>query len=151
MKKTVEKKLNGHSKCYGHCQERTTLKLLPEKRMTIGCYSCPSGYVSRIVIYGRKLSASWFKAFISRALRGIGDVADEDIRIATRYTWDLGIKRKPQGMVLREAYWTQNYRRTRSEDPNRLALFLCAKCNAFYQQPVVNENALCPRCRRSVS
>jgi hypothetical protein len=151
LKEIVEERLSGHSRCYGHCQEQTTLKFLPEKRITVGCYSCPSGYVSRMVTYGRRLNVNAFKAFISKALQGIGDVADEDIRVATRYTWDLGLKRKPEGMVLREVYWTQNYRRTKSEDPNRLALFLCAKCSSFYQQPVLNKNTLCPRCRGPIA
>ncbi len=151
LKQIVEEKLNGHSKCYGHCQEQTMLKFLPEKRMTVGCYSCPSGYVSRMVTYGKRLNVNAFKTFISKALQGIEDVTDEDVRVATRYTWDLGLKRKPEGMVLREAYWTQNYRRTKSEDQNRPALFLCVKCSSFYQQPVVSKNTLCPRCRGSVS
>lgn len=147
VRRVVEEKLNGNPKCYGHCQEPATLKFLPEKRVIVGCYSCPTGYVSRIVAYGRELDVNGLKALVSKAIHGIGDVTDEDIRVATRYTWDLGIEGEAPGVVLREAYWMQNYRRTKSDDPNRQALFLCAKCNSFYQQPATDTNALCPRCR----
>ena len=147
LRKVVEEKLNGKPKCYGHCEEQARLSFLPEKRMMIGSYSCPTGYVSKIVAYGKELDVNALAAFVSEAMRGIGDFADEDVRVATRYTWDLGITGEAEGVVLREAYWMQKYRRTRSDDPNRLALFLCAKCRSFYHQPVTGSNRLCPRCR----
>jgi hypothetical protein len=146
LRTLVEEELNGHPKCYGHCEEVSTLKLLNEKPMMIGCYSCPSGYVSRMVGYGRELDLNAFKTTVSAAAQEIGDVTDEDIRVATRYTWDLGVKQEPEGVVLKEAYWMQNYRRTKSDDPNRLALFLCTNCASFYCQPVAGKNILCPRC-----
>jgi hypothetical protein len=148
LKRVVEERLSPRSKCYGHCQEESTLKFLPEKRMMIGCYTCASGYVSRIVAYGRELDLNDFRALVSAAVQGIGDVTDEDIRVATRYTWDLRVEGEPEGTVLKEAYWTQNYRRTKSDDPNREALFLC-KCGSFYYQPATDRNRLCPRCRTS--
>ena len=98
--------------------------------MEIGCYVCSSGYVSRIVTYGKKLDLAAFKALVSSLTKGVADVDDEDIRVGTRYTWDLGIKGNESGMVLREAYWTQSYRRTKNDNPNRVALFLCGKCDS---------------------
>jgi hypothetical protein len=147
LKKVVEEKLSPPSKCYGHCDEESTLKLLCDKRMMIGCYTCYSGYVSRMVAYGKELDVKTFKAIVSAAIQGIGDVTDEDVRVASRYTWDLGVEGEPEGLVLKEAYWTQNYRRTKSDDPNRAALFLCTKCRSFYHQPATDKNRLCPRCR----
>jgi hypothetical protein len=146
LRMLVDERLDGRSKCYGHCQDASTLKLLNEKCMMIGCYSCPSGYVSRIVAYGKELDVSAFKTIVTAAVQGIGDVTDEDIRIATRYTWDLGVRQEPEGVVLKEAYWTQNYRRTKSDDPNREAMFLCANCKSFYRQPATSRNEFCPRC-----
>jgi len=149
VERIVEQKLKRSPKCYRHCQEQSTLKLLPGKQMLVGSYSCPSGYVSRIVAYGRELDLNGFKALLSSALQGVEEVTDEDIRIATRYTWDLGIKEEPDGIVLKEAYWTQNYGKRKNEDPNRHGLFLCTKCGSFYGKQIENTNTLCPRCRSS--
>ncbi len=112
--------------------------------MMIGCYVCPSGYVSLIVHYGKQLNLVGFKTFLSSIHEGV--VADEDIRVATRYSWDLGVE-ETEGPVLREAYWRQSYRRTKNEDPNRIALFMCAKCSSFYNQQLSDKNKLCPLCR----
>jgi hypothetical protein len=116
--------------------------------MMIGCYACPSGYVSLIVHYGRELDLHGFKTFLSSLHEG--DIVDQDIRVATRYNWDLGIK-EPEGAVLREAYWRQSYRRTRSEDLNRIGLFLCINCSSFYRQQISEKNKLCPQCRASAA
>ena len=144
LESLVKERLMGHGNCYGHCKEPSELKLLSQKKMMIGCYACPSGYVSLIVHYGKEVDLHGFKTFLSSLNEG--DVADEDIRVAMRYNWDLGIK-EPEGTVLREAYWRQSYRRTKSEDPNRIALFLCTNCNSFYRQQISNTNKLCPQCR----
>ena len=50
---------------------------------------------------------------------------EEDVRIASRYPWDLGITTGDGAKSMMVAYWTQNYRRTKSEDADRDALFLC--------------------------
>ncbi len=144
LEKLVKERLNGRAKCAGHCEELSTLKFLPQKGMMIGCYTCPSGYVSFLVQYGRELDLHAFKTFLSLLQ---SDVADEDIRIATRYNWDLGIDGRER-TVLREVYWRQSYRRTKSDDPNRVALFLCTKCSSFYRQRISDKNTFCPQCRR---
>ena len=145
----VKERLTGHSSCAGHCEEPSDLKLLHKKGMMIGCYVCPSGYVSLLVEYGKELDLYAFKAFLSSLLQG--GVTDEDIRVGTRYTWDLGIEGEPDGHVLREAYWRQSYRRTKNDDPHRIALFLCTKCNSFYSQPISDKNKLCPECRQTTN
>jgi len=149
LEKLVKERLNGRGKCSGHCQELSALKLLPQKGMMIGCYTCPSGYVSLIVLYGKELELDAFKTFLSSLVQG--DITDEDIRVATRYNWDLGMKGEPEGMVLREAYWRQSYRRTKSDDPHRVALFLCNKCSSFYRQQISDKNTFCPQCRGSAT
>jgi len=148
LEKLIEEKLNGHSKCSGHCQEPSALKLLPQKGMMIGCYSCSSGYISFIVQYGKELDFHAFKKFLSSLDEA---VEDEDIRVATRYIWDLGISGERDGKVLREAYWRQSYRRTKSDDPHRVALFLCTKCSSFYRQRKSDSSTFCPRCRTPAS
>ncbi len=146
FERAIEEKLGGHPKC-SHCKEKSALMLFSRKEMTIGCYTCPSGYVSRIVTYGKELDLIGFKSLLSSWVQGVTDLKDEDVRVATRYTWDLGIEGGQPGMVLREAYWTQGYRRTRSNDPNRIALFVCGKCGAFYNKALSDVNRLCPQCR----
>jgi len=146
LEKLVNERLSGRSKCAGHCQEPTELKLLPQNGIMTGCYKCPSGYVSIIVQYGKDLDPQGFKTFLSSLLEG--NVTDEDIRVATRYNWDLGIGGESEGTVLREAYWRQSYRRTKSDDPHRVALFLCTNCSSFYRQQISDKNKLCPQCRR---
>jgi hypothetical protein len=145
LEKLVKERLNGRGKCAGHCQELATLKLLPQKGMTIGCYTCPSGYVSILIQYGKELDLHAFKTFLTSLQ---SDVADEDIRVATRYNWDLGIEGDHEGTVLKEAYWRQSYRRTKSDDLHRVALFLCTNCNSFYRQRISDKNTFCAQCRK---
>lgn len=148
LEKLVKERLSGRTKCAGHCEELSTLKFLPQKGKMVGCYACPSGYVSILVQYGKELDLHAFKTFL---LSLQSDVADEDVRIATRYNSDLGIEGDQEGTVLKEAYWRQSYRRTKSDDPNRAALFLCTKCSSFYRQRISDKNTLCPQCRGSVT
>ncbi len=150
LQKIVVERLTGHSKCYGHCEEQTELKFLAEKQMLVGCYVCSSGYVSRIVTYGREIEIEQFKDLLSEAVHGMEDVSKEDIRVASRYTWDLEVEGETDGLVLKEAYWTQNYGKRKRSDPSRLALFLCAKCGSFYQQPLTGTNGMCTRCRSQI-
>jgi hypothetical protein len=140
----ARERLSGHARCAGHCERPSKLRFLHQKGMMIGCYTCPSGYVSLIIQYGKELDLHAFKTFLSSLLQD--SVTDEDVRIGTRYNWDLGIEGQPDGPVLREAYWRQSYRRTKNDDPDRIALFLCTKCDSFYQQQLSDKNKLCPQC-----
>src|SRR2546428_8383975 len=144
-RRIVEAKLNAVVMCRGHCSERASLSLSEVDGELVGTYACPSGYVSSLMNYG-EVDVAWFRDFVSRLLRGIGEVKDEDIRVATRYAWDLD--ERGSGRVLKEAYWTQNYRRTHSDDPYRDALFSCTNCRSFYVQIVSGKERLCPDCRR---
>ena len=147
LKTVVEKILNGPLKCYGHCDKQGVLKFLPVINRTVACFICPSGYVSRVSTYGKDFDLTWFKGFLTEAVKEIGEVTNQDIRVATRHPWDLGIPEETGDVVLRQAYWTQNYGRTKSTDPNRIALFLCTKCSSLYHQPLTSQETLCMNCR----
>ncbi|MDG6988848.1 MAG: hypothetical protein JRN21_05920 [Nitrososphaerota archaeon] len=114
---------------------------------TIGVHVCPGRYVSRMIRYGREPDAGQLKGFVQKALQGTQEVVDADVRVAKRYAWDLGIKSERDDLVLTEAYWTQNYRRAKSEDPDRAALFICANGDAFYVQRMTGSERFCQRCR----
>ncbi len=134
------------TKCQ-HCGGQATTEYLDGG--SIGLHVCPGRYVSRIIGYGRQLDTGRFKGFVQEAAQGTQDVEERDIRVASRYAWDLGLARESNDLVLREMYWTQNYRRTKSEDPDRAALFLCANRDSFFVQPVNGSERLCGRCRTS--
>ena len=139
--------LSAKGKCYTHCDDPTTLKIIRRDPTLVGCYVCPGGYVSRIVAYGREIDLPWFKEFVTQASRGVSDLRDQDIRTATRYSWDLGLPEGGDQIVLREAYWTQNYRRTKREDKARPAVFLCSNCDSMFVETANAGQALCPSCR----
>lgn len=132
-------------KCYGHCEKQARLKFISKDDTLLAGYVCPSGYLSRLMLYGETIDAASLKTYLRSSLRGL-DVTDDDIRLATRYSWDLGLS-SARGKVMQVAYWTQNYRRTKSESPDRTAFFLCSSCNSLFSQPVEAGETLCPVCR----
>jgi hypothetical protein len=149
LRDIVDAKLNSSSKCYGHCDQLANLKYVDVDDRLLGCYVCNAGYVSRIVLYDKQLDLDWFKNFVADILNGTADVSDQDIRVATRHPWELGLEDAiSDEVVLREAYWTQNYRRTKSDDPNRQALFRCVRCGSFFTQALNSGGALCSKCVR---
>ena len=122
------------------------MKFLSSERDLLVCFACPSGYISRIITYGEEINVQTFKEFLSKLLSGAQDVQGEDIRLATRYSWDLGIQSNNE-RIMRVAYWTQNYRRTKSDNPDRISLFLCSNCNSPFLQPLRSKTTLCETCR----
>jgi len=138
--------LNVATKCYGHCGETASLEFVGDG--TVSCYACPGRYVSRIITYGKELDLKRFVVYVRRAAPNMGEVEEGDIRVASRYAWDLGLDRKTDDLVLREAYWTQSYRRTKNEDAERLALFLCSNRDSFFVQPLNSKERLCKNCRK---
>ncbi|MEM3857256.1 MAG: hypothetical protein QXI37_01965, partial [Thermoprotei archaeon] len=148
LRSLVEGKLNVSTKCYGHCDSAAKLKFLKAKELT-GAVACEKGYVSRIVRYSDKpVDVNDFVTYISAVFPG-NDVKPEDIRTATRHPWDMGLEDGGYGSkeaLLHQAYWTQNYRRTKNESADRPALFLCQGCESLYVQPVSAQSSLCPSC-----
>ena len=70
-----------------------------------------------------------------------------DIRVASRYAWDLGLNRENDDLIVRLAYWTQNYRQTKNEGTDRVALFFCSNKDSFFMEPVNSRNRFCQNCR----
>ncbi len=112
---------------------------------------CPTRYVTRIIRYGDHVEADEFRNFVQDAVQDMGKVEGADIRMARRYAWDLGLASKNNDLVLSEAYWTQNYRRTKNDSTIRPALFLCSNKDNFFVQPLDAGEKLCQTCRKRES
>jgi hypothetical protein len=113
-----------------------------------GVHVCPDRYVTRIIAYGRQPNPEGFQKFVQDSVQSSGEVKGADIRIARRYAWDLGLDKETNDLILTEAYWTQSYRRTKDESPNREALFLCSNRDSFFVQPLTSTETLCAGCRK---
>jgi hypothetical protein len=135
-------------KCQGHCKEMATTEFL--KDGMIAAQVCPSRYVSRIIAFRKQPDLESVRQFIQATTQKLGTVEKADVRVGSRYAWDLGLDRKSDDLILREIYWTQNYRRTKSDAPDRLALFLCSNGDSFFVQPLTSTSTLCENCRRKM-
>lgn len=129
-------------KCYGHCEEKATFRILKSGEAVIACYACPSSYVSKVMAYGPSSTRETLRLFLSEALEGGPSLKEGDIRTATRHVWDL----RTVNSDISAAYWTQNYRGSKSDDPSWKALFTCARCGTLFLQPLAVKNTLCGRC-----
>jgi DNA-directed RNA polymerase subunit RPC12/RpoP len=142
LKILLEQKLGEPTTCYGHCNQPSSFQIISDRPL-IACHHCMAGYVSRIMVYGNTIDLPLFKDFIANAIGDTGTVHEEDVRLATRHAWDFP---DLTGEV-KVAYWTQNYRRSKNDDPNRTALFLCGKCDSLFLQPLNGRSVLCANCR----
>jgi hypothetical protein len=107
---------------------------------------CPDRYVSRIVAYGSRVDLDQFRKTLRGLAPGLEGVESSDIRVASRYAWDLGLNRENDDLIVRLAYWTQSYRRTKNESADRAALFLCSNKDSFFTQPLSSRNRFCSKC-----
>jgi len=128
--------------CYGHCKTPCRFEFRDDSMVV---QVCPDRYVSRIVAYGSRVDPDKLERTLRGLARGL-EVERSDIRVASRYAWDLGLKREKDDLVVRLAYWTQSYRRTKNENVDRAALFLCMNKDHFFMQPLNSRNSLCPNC-----
>ena len=148
LRSIVAERYGELEKCYGHCEQPATLKFLnSEDEPVITGYSCHGAYLSRVIIYAGTLKLKDSVDTIAGLVGKESEVKEEDVRIASRYPWDMDIASADPGKLMMMAYWTQNYRRTKSEDPNRNAVFLCANCNSVFSQHIGDKQVLCPSCR----
>lgn len=139
-------------KCYGHCDQPATLKFLnAEGTPVITGYSCHQAYLSRIIIYSDSLDLHESRDTIAELVGKDQEVKEEDVRLASRYPWDFEITTGDGRRSMMVAYWTQNYRRTKSEDPERSALFLCESCRTVFPHALGGKQVLCPDCLSSRS
>jgi len=146
LKQIVLERFGGPQKCHGHCNQPASLKILREGEVLVVATVCAEGYVSRLIAYGLGNTGRELGSLVKNAVGPDGDFSDEDIRTATRYTWDMGMEDNGADVMFRVAYWTQNYRRTKSDAPNRLGLFACTKCGALFPRTMVSGKALCSSC-----
>jgi hypothetical protein len=135
-------------RCYGHCNETSRFEFVSNGWMIVQV--CPDRYVSRIVGFGNEVNPEEFKKTLRAVAPGMEGVELADIRIASRYAWDLGLDRPNDDLIVRLAYWTQSYRRTKNDSPDREALFLCQNKDAFFTQPVSSKEKFCENCRGRV-
>jgi hypothetical protein len=148
LRTLVQEKFSEPQKCYGHCDQQSTLKFLDDEKVTTtAVYSCPGAYISKVIVYGESVDLDQVLGYVQSLVGKEQDVREEDIRVASRYPWDLGIDTGNQERVMGAAYWTQNYRRTKSDDPNRVAVFLCGDCRSVFSQPMSSNQTLCGDCR----
>lgn len=138
--------LLGSPKCFGHCDQTARLTIIREDEDgLVGLYACPYGYVSRVVRYSTKNELEWFVSYLRGLFGPQVEVRPEDVRVATRYNWDLGLGGEEHREILKEHYWVQ--RRGGSADPDRPSVFVCSRCGKPYVQPVSSKNTLCDGCR----
>jgi hypothetical protein len=145
VKTVVQSLLTTSAQCR-HCNDTANLEHLGDG--LVAAHVCPGRYVTRIIKYGKQLEPDEFKKFVQEAVQDMGRVENSDVRMASRYAWDLGLVRKNNDLILREIYWTQNYRRTKSDSPDRLALFLCSNKDSFFVQPLKASERFCRSCRK---
>ena len=131
--------------CYGHCKEPSGFEFVKEDSMI--AQVCQGRYVSRIVAYGDQVDQGQFKGILRGLAPGMEGVESAEIRVASRYAWDLGLDRRRDDLIVRLAYWTQGYRRTKNDNSDRTALFLCSNKDSFFMQPVSSRYRLCQNCR----
>jgi len=143
IKSLVLAKFNEPQKCRGHCDRQASARVLREDVSLVVAIACPGGYVTRLMAYGSRDNASALRSLVEQALGQ--DMGDEDIRTATRYAWDMGMQ-GGKDVVFKVAYWNQNYGRTKSDDPNRRAVFACASCGSLFLQPLPSLVTKCPAC-----
>lgn len=137
----VESLFSQPQRCYGHCDQQATLRFLESGEPTVACYVCPGGYVSKVMVYGRIDATKKLGAFVATAMGG-QPLKEEDIRRATRHSWDLAVP----GFEMKVAYWTQNYRGSKSADPDRPGLFVCSRCGSAFVKPLTAQGMICSDC-----
>ncbi len=128
-----------------HCGGVASLEEVGED---LAAHVCPGRYVTRIIRYGEKLDQEEFRQFVEEQAKEMGAVERGDVRIASRYAWDLGLDSRSNDFVMKEVYWTQSYRRTKDDSPDRLALFLCSNKDSFFVRQLNGSEERCQSCRK---
>ncbi len=130
--------------CYEHCKEPSGFEFKDDLMIV---QVCLDRHVSRIIAYGSQVDPDHFKKILCGLAPGMEGVENIDIRVASRYAWDLRLNRENDDLIVRLAYWTQSYRRTKNDNPDRVALFLCSNKDSFFMQQVNSRNRFAQNCR----
>lgn len=148
FKQLVTQRLVSQYKCYGHCDSTAKHVFLSPQNDLKAAIVCPQGYVSRLIAYSYKpIDQRGLLSYIEGVAPEL-DVRLEDIRLATRHPWDLGVEAESDvnPSTVYQAYWTQNYRRTKSDASDRLALFMCDSCGRLFAQKISSTKSKCQKC-----
>lgn len=151
----VEKYLTFKGRCRRHCNQFTSLvKLSSSRERFTGAYLCQRGFVSTVVYFSKEADIKGFTNFLENQL-GKGVVRGRDLRVATRYGWELKNRAfLDMGDVshdgfIKEVYWTV-YPRTEVEQ--NWGVFFCQDwrrkkgCGRLFLQVINSKNSLCPKC-----
>jgi hypothetical protein len=155
----VKKHLVFKVNCRRHCEEPAEYKaILSEQNWVVGVYSCPDGFVSRVVYYSLEPDLDWFYTFLSGQL-GKKMVKKRDLRTATRYGWELDehaaadladLTSELRTPMIREVYWVHH---PATDAEKSTGVFLCSDrahgkgCGRLFIQDITSKNRLCPECK----
>ena len=135
------------AKCYRHCQENARFVTFKTDRQGVtGGYICPGNYVSRVVYFSLKPDRAWFENYLKDQLGDL--VRSRDIRIATRYGWELGgvaeneIK-EISSKGVEQVYWTLY---PASDEEKTSGAFMCENCGRLFVKAFSEKSKLCPDC-----
>ena len=130
LKVFIDRHLTFTGKCFHHCEKPTTMRIIKDSdEKIVAAYTCPDGFVSQVVYFARsKPDLEWFRNLLSEQV-GKRNVSKRDIRIASRYGWELGEQARqelesqlgPKGKIT-EVYWT---RYPKTEQQKKIAISLC--------------------------
>jgi hypothetical protein len=139
------------AKCYRHCQRPAKFVPISKRKGTlVGAYVCPDNYVSRVVYFAVQPDAGWFEEFLTRQA-GKSRVRPQDIRLATRYGWELGgdaekeVSSVSDTGRLKQYYWTFY---PKSEEDKKAGTFLCSSCDSnLFTKLLSDDEKFCLNCR----
>lgn len=155
LKEFVKNHLTFKGTCRIHCDQTSLFEdVFSDSKNIVGAYVCPGGFVSRVVYFSVNPDINWFKRLLQSQL-GRGKVNDHDIRLATRYGWEIGDdariemqKFSPSGAI-REVYWTIDLKKIGKDK----GVFHCLDttqgkgCRRLYINDIGSKNKLCPKCK----
>ena len=153
----IDNHLTFTGKCFHHCEKPTTMRIIKEAGgKVVAAYTCPDGFVSQVVYFtDSEPDLEWFREFLTKQI-GKRNVSKRDIRIATRYGWELGgdARRKIQSQLgpggkLIEVYWTR-YPKTELQKKNAISLCIGSSnkpgCVRLFIHSRKSKPGLCPEC-----
>jgi hypothetical protein len=156
IKTFVNNNMRFNGRCRIHCDQITSLvELWSDSKLFVGAYVCPNGYASRLLCFNREPDRKWFKNFLTNQV-GNEMIKDRDLRVATRYGWELEgelsteIRSLSLSGVMNVVYWT---RYPQTEEEKRRGVVLCLNtqtgkgCRSLFVQEVTSNNRLCSKCR----